>query len=106
MVKKIIRLTEADLTRLVKRVINEQRDVYPRYKWGQYSLEGDFIRSYDTPSQAARILNCPKNRYIYHAAAWHEGNGQFAQQHCGYMWKKVRLDQDLPLKITSIWELE
>lgn len=77
-----------------------------RYKWGQYSTNGDFIKEFDTPTQAATILGCPNYRHLYHAANWHEGKGMYGKVYCGFMWKKVELGQELPKKITPLLELD
>jgi group I intron endonuclease len=77
-----------------------------QYRWGQYSTNGDFIKEYNTPTQAATILGCPNYRHLYHAANWHEGKGMYGKLYCGFMWKKVKLGQNLPKKITPLHELD
>ena len=77
-----------------------------QYKWGQYSTDGDFIKEYNTPTQAATILGCQNYRHLYHAANWHEGKGMYGKVYCGFMWKKVKLDQKLPKKITPLVGLD
>jgi group I intron endonuclease len=77
----------------------------PSYKWGQYDTFGNFIKSWDTPKQAARILSRDNYRHLYHAANWHEGKGKFGKTFAGYMWKKVPINQELPNQITPLSKL-
>jgi group I intron endonuclease len=76
-----------------------------RHKWGQYDLNGNFIDSWNSPTQAARILGCNNYRHLYHAANWHENKGKYGKTFCGFMWKKVPLSENLPTKITPLNEL-
>lgn len=73
-----------------------------RYKWGQYDVDGNFIKSWDTPKQASLVLGQDNYRHLYHAANWHEGKGKYGKTFAGYMWKKVPINQELPKKITSL----
>ncbi len=77
-----------------------------KYKWGQYDLDGNFISQWQSPTQAAKVLGCINYRHLYHAANWHEGKGKYGKMFCGFMWKKVPLNENLPEKITSLSELE
>jgi hypothetical protein len=77
----------------------------PRYKWGQYDLEGNLIKSWSTPKQAAQILSRDNYRHLYHSANWHDGKGKYGKTFAGFMWKKVPNDMELPSKITPLKEL-
>lgn len=75
------------------------------FKWGQYDVEGNFIKSWDTPKQASLVLGQDNYRHLYHAANWHEGKGKYGKTFAGYMWKKVPINQKLPQKITPFSEI-
>jgi hypothetical protein len=83
----------------------ESRKINLNFKWGQYDRQGNLIDSFDSAKQAASVLDFNNYRNIYHSASWHEGIGKQSKTAGGFMWKRVPIDQDLPIKIKSLDEL-
>jgi hypothetical protein len=78
-----------------------------KYKWGQYNLDGTFIRSWSTPKKASEFLQCPNYRHIYHAAMYQEGlPSHGSRSACGFLWKKVKKTENLPNVVIPLKKLE
>lgn len=83
----------------------EQKNININFKWGQYDKDGNLIDSFETAKQAATVLGFNNYRNIYHSASWHEGIGKQNKTAGGYMWKRVPINDDLPLKIVPLNQL-
>jgi len=83
----------------------KEKNISLKFKWGQYDKEGNLIDEFETAKQAASVLGFNNYRSIYHSASWQEGIGKQSKTGGGFMWKRVPIGDNLPLKIIPFNEL-
>ncbi len=75
------------------------------YDWGQYDKDGNLIKIWDNALDAAKELGINEFRHMYHASDWHIGKGKHGKSSGGFMWYKLKNNEEFPKKITPLKDL-
>jgi hypothetical protein len=91
----------------VREFCQRNNDGNAKYKWGQYNLDGSFVSQWSSPKKAAEYLKCRNYRHIYHAALYQEGlPSHGGKSACGFLWKKVSKNEELPKTVIPFSEIK